>query len=129
MGTGGTEAATLTGIRVLCYTMLAWGVFYLAMSMGKWYEEDVLDDQLEYKLNGDLEIRSSYNQRFLFLGLPFVLSAALGGVYEAIWKRREINAKSAGPHDGETTAESPGVLSVLHSATHYKFRPLGKHAP
>lgn len=129
-----SAAAALTSIRVLSYAMLGWALFYLAMSFGKWYEGEVLDDQLDYELNGDTEIRSSYNQRFLFIGMPIVLAAALGGVYEAIWKRRELRRAEllVAPEDGEghTTENSGGGFSTsLHAAVHYKFRPLGQHAP
>ena len=126
----GAAVVALTSIRLLSYAMLSWALFYLAMSFGKWYEGEVLDDQLDYKLNGDTEIRSSYNQRFLFIGMPIVLAAALGGVYEAIWKRREIRAKLAGPQDGEELkTENSGVSTFLHASVHYKFRPLGQYAP
>ena len=123
-------AVALTSIRILSYAMLGWSLFYLAMSLGKWYEAEILTDELEFKLPGDVEIRSSYNQKFIFLGLPTVLAAALGGVYEAIWKRRELSARPTGPEDGEEIKkESPGVFTVLHGVMHYKFRPVGRHSP
>lgn len=126
-------AVALTSIRVLSYAMLGWALFYLAMSLGKWYEAEIIDDELEFELPGDVEIRSSYNQRFLFIGMPIVLAAAFGGVYEAIRRRRELSAKPAGPDDDRTgedsKKESAGVLSFLHGVMHYKFRPLGQYAP
>ena len=128
-----TETA-LTGIRVVSYGMLGWALFYLAMSLGKWYEAEILTDELEFKLPGDLEIRSSYNQRFLFIGMPIVLAAALGGVYEAIWKRRELRRSSkvaTSLRDGEETRpeDDLGVCAFLHGVMHYKFRPLGRYSP
>lgn len=129
MTSGGTAVA-LTSIRIVSYAMLGWGVFYLAIKLAKWYEAQVIDDQMEYKLASDLEIGSFYNQLVVFVGMPIVLAAALGGVYEAIWKRRELRAKLATPRDGEDNAvESPGIFAFLHSFVHYKFRPLGQYAP
>ncbi|CAM9161198.1 unnamed protein product, partial [Sphacelaria rigidula] len=129
MTSGGTAVA-LTSIRIVSYAMLSWGVFYLAIKLAKWYEAQVIDDQMEYKLASDLEIGSFYNQLVVFVGMPIVLAAALGGVYEAIWKRRELRAKLATPRDGEDNAvESPGIFAFLHSFVHYKFRPLGQYAP
>lgn len=75
----GASAVALTSIRAACYLMLGYAIFYLVMFLGKWYESEVMNDQLDFMLHGDLEIRSSYSQKFLFVGLPIILSAALGG--------------------------------------------------
>ena len=125
-------AIALASIRFVSYVMLGWSMFYLAMSLGKWYEAEIMTDELEFKLHGDLEIRSSYSQRFLFIGMPIVLAAALGGLYEAIWKRRELRASRAatGPEDGDDSEiEGDGVFNLLHGIIHYKFRPLGQYSP
>lgn len=128
--TAGGTAVALTSIRVFSYAMLSWGVFFLAMKLGKWYEGEVLDDQLEYQLTDNVKIGGFYNQLVLFVAMPIILSAALGGVYEALWKRREIRAKLDTPKDGEDSAgKSPGIFALLHSFVHYKFRPLGQYAP
>ena len=123
-------AVALTSIRILSYAMLGWSLFHVGVSLSKWYEAEILADELDFDLPGELKIYSFYTEKFLFLGLPVVLAAALGGVYEAIWKWRELSARPTGPEDGqETKKESPGVFTVLHGVMHYKFRPVGQHAP
>lgn len=125
MGDVATSAA-LWSIRALSYSILGYSLFYLAMSLGKWYEANILDNELEMSMKGDLEIRSSYNEKFVFIGLPIILSAALGGVYEAIWKHREVNARKSTP---ATSRSPPGLFAVLHNAMQYKFKPLGQYSP
>lgn len=127
---GGTEVA-LTSIRILAYAVLGYGLFYLAMHFSDWYEINVLDDQLEFTFGDDIRIRSSTNERFMFLVMPIVVAAALGGLYEAVWKRREILASKLGTRgEGDhSEAERPEVLALLHGIMHFKFRPLGQYAP
>lgn len=127
---GGSEVA-LTSIRILTYAVLGYCLFYLIMHLSVWYDINVLDDQLEFTFGDDIRIRSSTNERFMFLAMPIVLAAALGGLYEAVWKRREILASKLGTRgEGEQSeAERPGVLALLHSIVHSKFRPLGQYAP
>lgn len=130
MNATAAAAVALTSIRLLSYAVLGWVLFHLAMSLGKWYDAEILDEQLEFKLPGDVKIYSFFNEKFLFIGLPIVLAAALGGVYEAIWNQRELSVRPAGPGDGdESNRESPGVFTVLHGVMHFKFRPVGQHAP
>lgn len=130
--TGGTAAA-LAGVRTLSYAILGYGLFYLAMHLSDWYDLHILDDQLEYIMGDDISVRSSHNQRFLFITGPIVLAAALGGLYEAVWKRREILASkiTREARDGEQqdAEQRRGVLALLHSIVHWKFRPLGQYAP
>ena len=126
---GGTEVA-LTSIRILTYAVLGYGVFYLAMHLSDWYDINVLDDQLEYTFGNDIRMGSSTTERFLFLAMPIVLAAALGGLYEAVWKRREILASKLGRGDGDRSdVERPKFMAVLHGIRHFKFRPMGQYAP
>lgn len=82
---------------------------------------------------GDLYIGHSDNSKFVFIGLPIILSAALGGCYEALWKRREIASTRSGSRTSVEVEEEednrPGILAFLHNVVHYQYRPLGKHSP
>lgn len=135
-GHGTTTAVALTSIRVSSFLMLGYALFYLAMSLGKWYDDEVVVDDLQFTLNGDVEIRSSSTQKFLFLGIPIMLAASFGGIYEAIWKHGELNARKVNPGDGTAKrddagsySKAPGAFSVLKKAVNYKFWPLGRFAP
>ena len=126
---GGTEIA-LTSIRILTYAALGYGVFYLTMHLSDWYYINVIDDQLEYTFGNDIKMWSFNTGQFLFLAMPIVLAAALGGLYEAVWKRREVLASKLGRGDGEgSDVEHPDILAVLHGIIHLKFRPMGQKAP
>lgn len=124
--------ASLFAIRLLAYAMLAYGLFYQAMYFGKWYSEKVLpfeDDQLAYKISGDVQVGNFYHQTILFAAVPVILAAALGGLYEALWKKREakrITCSTGGEQEG---ASSVAWLKSFHSIVHYKFRPLGQYSP
>lgn len=141
MGVDGIAVA-LTGIRAFTYAMLAYTGFYLAMFIGKWYEATILaDDELEMVLDSgdadgdgsaDLYIRHSDTSKFVFIGVPFMLAAALGGVYEALWKRQEIksiNKKSSPTVDGQELDNQPGIFAFLKNVVHYQYRPLGQYSP
>ena len=55
-------------------------------------ELEVVLDSTDADLDGspDLYIGHWYTSIVVFLTLPIVATAALGGVYEALWKKREI---------------------------------------
>ncbi|CAM9959447.1 unnamed protein product, partial [Sphacelaria rigidula] len=58
----------LTSLRLLGYAVLAWTLFYLANARGKWYRGHFFpNDDLEYELNVGVAIRSSHNQKAIFL--------------------------------------------------------------
>ena len=80
----------------------------------------------------DLYIRHSDTSKFVFIGLPILAAAALGGVYEAIWKRREVKSSSSTGSTGTVGEEEenrPGILAFLHNAVHYQYKPLGRFSP
>lgn len=109
------------------------------------YEATILaDDELEMVLDSadadgdakpDLYIKHSDTSKFVFMGLPFLLAAALGGLYEAIWKRREIRASSSTSKSSSRLEEEeeeenrPGILAFLHNVVHYQLKPLGRYSP
>lgn len=137
MGTG--TAMALTGIRAFTYAMLAYAGFYLAMFIGKWYESTILaNDELEMVLDSadadgdgraDLYIRHSDTSKFVFIGVPFILAAALGGAYEALWKRQEIRSINKGSSTVEDLDNRPGILAFVKNVIHYQYRPLGRYSP
>lgn len=128
MGDGATSAALLA-VRLLSYSMLGYSLFYLAMYFGKWYEAEILTD-FAMTLKEDLKLYSAYNEIIIFISLPMILSAALGGVYEAIWKHREANAsKSARGKPAGALHTTSSFLTLLHNAMHYQFKPLGQYSP
>lgn len=117
----------LMSTRVLSYAMLAYALFFLAMCLGKWYSEEVIDDQFEYVLRGtELKIGDFYNQIVVFTALPVILAAALGGVYEALWKLRESKGKIVGVtgNDAQATGQPLSCMGTLKSILHFQFRPL-----
>lgn len=138
----GTTVA-LAGIRIFTYAMLAYAGFYMAMFIGKWYEATILaDDELKIVLDsadtdGDgrenLYISHSMTSRFVFIGLPFLFAAALGGVYEALWKKQEIKSVASGGAAGAAAEEildnRPGIFATIKNAIHYQYRPLGQYSP
>lgn len=141
MGVDGTAVA-LTGIRAFTYAMLAYAGFYLAMFIGKWYESTILpNDELEMVLDSadadgdgkmDLYIRHSQTSKFVFIGLPFMFAAALGGIYEALWKKQEIKSVTNGSStnsSGTNPDNKPGIFATLTKAVHYQYRPLGQYSP
>ncbi|CAN0251512.1 unnamed protein product, partial [Scytosiphon promiscuus] len=97
----GATTAALTAVRVASYALLGYSLFYLAMFIGKWYESTILpNDELKMVLDSadadadgseDLYIKHSDTSKFIFIGLPILFAAVLGGVYEALWKRREAS--------------------------------------
>lgn len=109
------------------------------------YEATILpNDELEMVLDStdadadgspDLYMRHSETSRFMFIGLPIIFAAALGGLYEALWKRREISSTSG--NNGSNTSgnaqeaedNKPGIFSLLHNVVHYQYRPLGRYSP
>lgn len=107
------------------------------------YEATILpNDELEMVLDStdadadgveDLYIRHSDTSKFVFVALPIIAAAALGGVYEALWKRREISSASGSINTGvdveEVEDNRPGILAFLHNVVHYQYRPLGKYSP
>lgn len=123
----GATAVALTSIRTVAYCALGATLFYLAMFIGKWYEAELPGEELGFMLKGDLEIRSSYVEKFLWIGMPIVVAAALGGLYEAIWKQREV--KTIDTSESEGVSKTPGFIHTLQSIIHLKFRPLGQNAP
>ena len=133
-----TSAMALTPIRSTCFLLLGYAVFYLAMSLGEWYESEVVDEELKFKLKGNLEIHSYSTQWFLFFVVPILLAASLGGIYEALWKHSEANSRSCVQANDEAPCDdaacsshvkAPGVFTLLKKAAHYKFWPLGRYAP
>lgn len=95
----------------------------------------VLDSE-DADLDGsaDLYIKHSDTSKFVFIGLPIILTAALGGVYEALWKKREIRStqeqqQAGSAAAGEEEDSKPGILAFLHSVVHYQYRPLGQYSP
>eukprot|EP00903_Cladosiphon_okamuranus_P013765 g12813.t1 len=144
MASDGTSVA-LTAIRCASYALMAWSLFYLAMFIGKWYESTILpNDELEMVLDSsdanfdgkpDLYIRHSDTSKFVFIGLPIVGAAALGGLYEALWKRREISSTAAGGRNSagvqvqEEVEDRPGICAFLHNVVHYQYKPLGRFSP
>jgi len=118
----------LMGVRFLACAVLLYSVFYLAMTRGKWYRERFFaNDELDYDITSEADMSTSHNQRALFLVLFPVIAAALGGIYEAVWKNSEGNATE----DGSTASSSPAqsCLSALNSVIRLQFRPLGKFSP
>ncbi|CAN0251449.1 unnamed protein product, partial [Scytosiphon promiscuus] len=113
----GATTAALTAVRVASYALLGYSLFYLAMFIGKWYESTILpNDELKMVLDSadadadgseDLYIKHSDTSKFIFIGLPILFAAALGGVYEAL----------------------PGIFAFLHNVVHYQYRPLGRYSP
>ena len=106
------------------------------------YEATILaNDELEMVLDStedadgdpELYIRHSDTSKFVFIGLPIIGAAALGGLYEALWKRREISSAGGGGHTGvevqEEVDDRPGILAFLHNVVHYQYRPLGRYSP
>ncbi len=108
---GGPTAtdAGLMSLRLLACAVLLCSLFYLAMASSKWYRE-------RFFANDGLEI---------FLLLFPVIAAALGGMYEAVWKHREGKAME----DGGPTSSSSPAQSLLTTVIHLQFRPLGKFSP
>lgn len=134
--------------------MLGYSLFYLAMFIGKWYESTILiDDELKMVLDSedadadgseDVYIKHSDTSKFVFIGLPILLSAALGGVYEALWKRREASLSDKQQHGNngsgtdsnnnggvpdEKEDNRPGIFAFLKNVVHYQYRPLGRYSP
>lgn len=108
------------------------------------YEATILaNDELEMVLDStdadvdgkpDLYIRHSESSKVLFVGLPIVGAAALGGLYEALWKRREISSAKKSSINTDVAAPEeednrPGILAFLHNVVHYQYRPLGRYSP
>ena len=62
--------------------------------------------------------------QIVFVGVPIILAAALGGLYEALWKRREMSS-AAGPYPC-LPSQRP---RLPHNVVHYQYRPLGRYAP
>lgn len=109
--------------------MLGYGLFYLAMCFGKWYSRTVFnsgEDILTYTIDGDVEIGDFYNQIVIFAVLPVILSAALGGLYECLWKKRDIERSNS---NSAQLSTPPSWFKILQSAVHYKFRPLAQFSP
>lgn len=150
MGSAGATGVALTAIRFASYGMLGYSLFYLAMFIGKWYESTILvDDELKIVLDSedadgdgreDLYIKHSDTSKFVFIALPILVAAALGGVYEALWKRREASLSkqrsnnTSNTGSGELAQEEemdnrPGILAFLHNVVHYQYRPLGRYSP
>lgn len=86
----------------------------------------------------DLVIYHVETLQIVFVGLPIILAAALGGLYEAMWKRREISSAGGGIKSGGNTSgvevqeevdNRPGILAFLHNVVHYQYRPLGRYSP
>lgn len=126
------SAQTATGValrsfRFLAFAVLLYSLFYLAMTRGKWYRERFFaNDELDYDISSEANMRTSHNQRALFLVLFPVIAAALGGFYEAVWKHSEGKSK-----DGATPNLSPArsIFSNVTSIVHFNFRPLGRFSP
>eukprot|EP00752_Nemacystus_decipiens_P015662 g13976.t1 len=144
MGSGRIGVA-LTAIRCTSYALMLWSLFYLAITFSTWYESTILPngelevvlDSTDADLDGspDLYIGHWYTSIVVFLTLPIVATAALGGLYEALWKRREISsAGRSTSSNGSVEAEEeggnrPGIFAFLHNVVHYQYRPLGKYSP
>lgn len=131
MGGDGGIGVALTSTRVLTYLILAYSLFHVAMHAGKWFDENLVREEGEDGLNnlafvlsgeGDDEIyiRDSRGQLFFFLACPIIVAAALGGVYEALWLKREAKALA-----NSDATKTNGICAKLHSIMHFKFRPLG----
>lgn len=130
MGGPTATGVSLLSLRLLGCAVLLYSLFYLAMARGKWYRERFFaDDELEFDITSETPMRSSHNQRAIFLLLFPVVVAALGGIYEAVWKYRE--GKAMEDHGGPASSSSPArsFLKALNSAIHLHFRPLGKYSP
>lgn len=129
MGGDGGTAVALAGTRAFTYLILSYGLFHLAMHFGKWYGENLEEgddglDHLAFVLSGEgddeILVRTSRVQLFFFLACPIIVSAALGGVYEALWLSRESKAPTS-----SEASKTGGVLAKLHGVMHTQFRPLG----
>lgn len=141
-GCSGVGSA-LMSLRLLGYVVLLVTLFFFLMSPGKWYKENIFPNfQLEVELEpGGATISHYHNQRGVFLFMPIMVAAALGGIYEAIWKARERRDHKLGVGRGsggssvvsgesehaEKSTTSP--FALLHSVIHYQFRPLGCFSP
>lgn len=104
--------------------MLAYSLFYLAMCLGKWYTANVLsprDDMMGFELKGDVTVDDFYNQVGVFVTIPMILAAALGGLYEYLWKLRE---NMTDVHVCSATKSQVSVVRRLQSMFSFHFRPL-----
>lgn len=113
----------LTSTRLAAYGLLAYSLFFLAMSLGSWYNENVFTSMRHNRGNIDLEevtFYEFYNQVALFIALPVVLAAALGGLYEALWKLRENRGKVP---IGKPDPGSNSVMSQVHDMIRYQLKP------
>lgn len=114
----GRSCVALTSIRFLGYAVLAYSLFYLAMTRGKWYRENFFaNDELALELNEDIQLRNSHAQVALFLLLFPVIAAALGGIYEAVWKNREGAQTIRDSSNKSVDVSSTQTASVLAAHT------------
>lgn len=128
MGRPTATSVSLMSLRFLACAVLLYSLFYLAMTRGKWYRERFFaNDELDYDITSEANMSTSHNQRALFLLLFPVIAAALGGIYEAVWKNSEGKATEY----GSTTSPSPAqsILKGLNSVIKLQFRPLGNFSP
>lgn len=128
MGGPTATGVGLMSLRVGACAVLLYSLFYLAMARGKWYRERFFaNDELDYDIDSKSDMSTSHNQRALFLVLFPVIAAALGGIYEALWKYSEGKATQ----DGLPTSSSPAqrFLKAVDGIIHLQFRPLGKFSP
>ncbi|CBN80509.1 ferric reductase [Ectocarpus siliculosus] len=129
MGGPTTTGVALVSLRFLASAVLLYSVFYLAMARGTWYREHFfVNDELDYDISSGANMSTSQNQRALFLLLLPVVAAALGGIYQAVWKYREGKATQDGlPASSSSKVQS--FLKAYNSIIHFQFRPLGKLSP
>lgn len=128
MGGPTATGVGLMSLRFLACAVLLYSLFYLAMARGKWYRERFFaNDELDYDITSKADMSTSHNQRALFLLLFPVIAAALGGIYEAVWK----NSEGKATEDGSTASPSPvqSFCKGLNSVIHLQFRPLGNFSP
>lgn len=130
MGGPTPTSVALMSLRFLACAVLLYSVFYLAMTRGKWYHRErfFANDELDYDITSEADMSTSHNQRALFLLLFPVIAAALGGIYEAVWKNSEGKATE---EDGLPASSSPAqsFLEAFKSIVHLQFRPLGRFSP
>lgn len=118
---------TLSGIRVISYSMLAYSIFYLAVCLGEWYAATIFsptEDTFGFQLREDATARDLDNQIVTFVGAPIILAAALGGLYEALWKLRECRTKTLPALSAAGGASGASLWHQIRSIPRFKFRPV-----
>lgn len=117
-----TLELALASTRILSYSLIAFSIFFLAMCLGGWFEANILsscEKGLGFELGRrDFLVRKLDTQVVAFVSMPVVLAAALGGLYEALWKLRET--------EGKATCKSWGnsAMNQFRTVLRFQFRPV-----